>query len=219
VISTFGFVAPHKQLSIILKAFARFVKDNPNSKFLVVGTFLEEGYEKEIKELIKELEILDKVTIIGYEKNLIPYIQISDIIIQLRYPTAGETSGMSLEIMRIGKPVIISNVGWFKELPDDVALKINVDEKEEISIVEAFSKLYDNKDYQKKLSLNARKYVESEHNPEKIALEFSEFLSSIKNKNQTKFIKSFSLKLHEMGFDDSENLYLKKLSKTLRDVL
>lgn len=127
VISTFGFVAKHKRLGLGLKAFSKFIKKIPNAKFLIVGEFLEDNYKREIEQLIKQLKISDKVLIYsGFVKNLVPYIQISDIIIQTRYPTAGETSGMTLEIMRNGKPVIVSNIGWFKELPNDVSIKIDV---------------------------------------------------------------------------------------------
>src|SRR5439155_1426387 len=53
-----------------------------------------------------------------------------DVCVNLRSPTMGETSGSAIRVLSLGKPLIVSDVGWFGELPDDVALKIPVDEFE-----------------------------------------------------------------------------------------
>ena len=53
-----------------------------------------------------------------------------DACLNLRAPTMGETSGSVVRQLSLGKPVVVSDVGWFSELPDEVALKIPVDERE-----------------------------------------------------------------------------------------
>ena len=42
----------------------------------------------------------------------------------------GETSGTAIRALSLGKPLVVSDVGWFSELPDDVALKVPVDDDE-----------------------------------------------------------------------------------------
>ena len=42
----------------------------------------------------------------------------------------GETSGVALRALSLGRPLVVSDLGWFAELPDEVALKIPVDERE-----------------------------------------------------------------------------------------
>ena len=42
----------------------------------------------------------------------------------------GETSGAAIRALSLGKPLVVSDVGWFSELPDEVALKVPVDERE-----------------------------------------------------------------------------------------
>ena len=49
-----------------------------------------------------------------------------DVCVNLRSPTMGETSGSVIRQLSLGKPVVVSDVGWFAELPDDVALKVPV---------------------------------------------------------------------------------------------
>ena len=53
-----------------------------------------------------------------------------DVLVNLRYPTMGETSGSVIRALSLGRPLIVSDVGWFSELPDDVVLKVPVDEYE-----------------------------------------------------------------------------------------
>ena len=49
------------------------------------------------------------------------------MLVNLRSPTMGETSGSVIRALSLGKPVIVCDVGWFAELPDGVALKVPVD--------------------------------------------------------------------------------------------
>ena len=53
-----------------------------------------------------------------------------DVCVSLRSPTMGETSGSVIRQLSLGKPVIVSDVGWFAELPGEVALKVPVDSDE-----------------------------------------------------------------------------------------
>ena len=38
----------------------------------------------------------------------------------------GETSGSAIRTLSLGKPLVVSDLGWFAELPDEVALKVPV---------------------------------------------------------------------------------------------
>jgi glycosyltransferase involved in cell wall biosynthesis len=66
-----------------------------------------------------------------------------DIVASLRSPTMGETSGTAIRALSLGKPLLVSDVGWFAELPDGVALKTPVDERETDSLAEALETLSD----------------------------------------------------------------------------
>jgi len=218
VISTFGFIAHHKRLHIVLKAFAKFVKTYPESKFLIVGKFLEKKYQNEIHTIIKDLKISDKVIETGFVDNLNPYVEISDIIVQTRYPTAGETSIITLELMAKAKPIIVSDTGWFSELPDETVIKIGVNENEEKSISDAFTKLTSDKSLKKGVGSRALEYVKNEHDPEKISYEIFEFLSHLTSAERSKYIKNLSLHLHDLGIDHNDSSYLDSLTKNVHEV-
>jgi len=191
VIGTFGNIGFYKRLNVCLKSFYHYHKKNPKSVFMIVGSYLNKNYKNEIYELVKELNISNSVIETGYVDDLFPYVEISDIITQLRYPTAGETSIITLQILGIGKPVIVSKIGSFSELPDDSIIKIEPDVSEEVSIYNAFLKLTDDESFHQILSSNAKKYIEQEHDPEKIAKEFYEFISTVpKIKTKKTLIKN-----------------------------
>jgi hypothetical protein len=41
-----------------------------------------------------------------------------DLCISLRYPTMGETSAVVMRALQAGTPVIVSDIGWYSELPE-----------------------------------------------------------------------------------------------------
>jgi glycosyltransferase involved in cell wall biosynthesis len=83
-----------------------------------------------------------------------------DVLVNLRYPTMGETSGSVIRGLSLGKPLVVSDVGWFSELPDDVALKVPVDEVE-VDVLAAALRVA--ADHGAALGANARAYVQREH--------------------------------------------------------
>ena len=49
------------------------------------------------------------------------YMRACDVAVNLRHPTAGETSGTVIRLLGLGKPLIVNETGSFAEIPDDAA--------------------------------------------------------------------------------------------------
>jgi glycosyltransferase involved in cell wall biosynthesis len=77
------------------------------------------------------------------EQRLWSLMAACDAIVSLRWPTMGETSGAAIRALGLGKPLVVSDVGWFSELPDEAALKVPVDEREEETLTAALEALTD----------------------------------------------------------------------------
>src|SRR5438046_10629951 len=88
------------------------------------------------------------------------------VLVNLRSPTMGETSGAVIRGLGLGKPMLVSDVGWFAELPDDVALKIPVDELEVPTIAAALELAADRG---RELGAAAAAYVRREHDLDRVA--------------------------------------------------
>jgi hypothetical protein len=87
----------------------------------------------------------------------------ADAIVNLRYPTAGETSASLLRLMAAGRSVLVSDSGSFQELPQGVVAKVAVDVLEEATIAAYFEAFAGPSELAFKLGKNARAFVEREH--------------------------------------------------------
>src|SRR5207248_6545821 len=110
---------------------------------------------------IDMLDLSDRVKITSYvpQAELPYYLAASDVCINLRHPTAGETSASLLRIMGAGVPVLVSRTGSFEELPDDAVGKIDIDDTEEDLLLEDLLLLAHRPDLRAVMSANARRYV------------------------------------------------------------
>src|SRR6185503_12035944 len=66
------------------------------------------------------------------------YYAVADRFVNLRYPSAGETSGTLIRAFDAGKPVAVSNYAQFAELPDDCVVKIPFGDDEVRKLTEFF---------------------------------------------------------------------------------
>lgn len=104
------------------------------------------------------------------------FIKHCNVVINLRYPSMGETSGAVIRALSLGKPCIVSDDAWFSELPSDVVLKLaNNMVLEDLS--RELSHLLKNPERMKKLSEGAERYIKKDHNIEKVSREIMEFLN------------------------------------------
>lgn len=78
-----------------------------------------------------------------------------DLLLNYRPIYHGETSRATLEAMRYGVVPIVRNVGWFSELPDDTAIKVNSPQE----IPSAIEALLENKELLLKMSDNCREFI------------------------------------------------------------
>jgi glycosyltransferase involved in cell wall biosynthesis len=92
-----------------------------------------------------------------------------DVHVNLRSPTMGETSGTAIRALSLGKPLIVSEMGWFGELPDDVALKIPVDDGETDALVAALELLASRPDVRAQMGAAALDLAQREHAVERVA--------------------------------------------------
>jgi glycosyltransferase involved in cell wall biosynthesis len=78
----------------------------------------------------------------------------------------GETSGSVIRALSLGKALVVSDVGWFSELPDSVALKVPVDEFEVATLAAALELAAEHRGA---LGAAARAYVLAEHDLGRVA--------------------------------------------------
>ena len=105
------------------------------------------------------------------------FIKHVDVVINLRYPSMGETSGAMIRALGLGKPCIVSDDAWFSELPDEAAIKIKNENINE-TLFENLFRLINNPRPLKDLSHKAKAYIKKEHGLNEISEEILNFLES-----------------------------------------
>jgi SAM-dependent methyltransferase len=136
----------------------------------------------QVDSLIRSLDLWGTVRVMGFTpiEDFAGYIAASDIVLNLRYPTVGETSGSLLRALGLGRAVVVSEVGAFAELPDDVCLKVPVGAGEEDLIFEYMNLLVSRPEVARSLGARAHAYVERECNWETVAHRYASFLCAVK---------------------------------------
>ena len=120
------------------------------------------------------------VTITGYVERSVfeDYVAAADICLNLRHPTAGETSASLLRLLGAGKPTLVTASGAFCALPPDVAAQVDPDASEGDLLIAYCDLLLTQPAIAAALGANARAFVAHNHTLEAAAEGYARFLSS-----------------------------------------
>ncbi|HEY2016065.1 MAG TPA: methyltransferase domain-containing protein [Bryobacteraceae bacterium] len=178
LIGIFGFLKPYKRIAESLRAFRRLVRMAPNTRMILVG---EPHPEFPIEPMIRSMGLSANARVLGFTpiEDFVGYLGACDIVLNLRYPTVGESSGTMLRSLGLGKAVLVSEVGSFQEFPDDVCLKVPVGEGEENLIFDYLNLLVSRPEVAKALGARARQYVTEQCNWATVARQYADFLESV----------------------------------------
>jgi hypothetical protein len=74
----------------------------------------------------RQLGVAARVHLLGYVPfaDLEQAIAASDLCLNLRYPTAGETSASLLRILACGRPAVVNDYAQYRDLPDEAVVKV-----------------------------------------------------------------------------------------------
>ncbi|HTO25296.1 MAG TPA: glycosyltransferase family 4 protein, partial [Gaiellaceae bacterium] len=163
LIGCFGHLNESKRIPQLLRAFAELRRGHPGARLLLVGS---EAPGFDLAGRLERIGIdADGVIREGYveEARLWSLMSACDACVLLRAPTMGETSGSAIRTLSLGKPLVVSDVGWFAELPDEVALKVPVGGDAEVDALAAALAALADPAVASRMGEAARAYVEREH--------------------------------------------------------
>jgi glycosyltransferase involved in cell wall biosynthesis len=167
VIGCFGNVNASKRVPQLLEAFTRVRAEHPDAALLLVGA-ASPGFELESRVAGTSLDGVIREDYVD-EARLWSLMAACDACVALRAPTMGETSGTAIRALVLGLPLVVSDLGWFAELPDDVALKVPVDRSEVDTLTAALLVLAAEDEARRAMSAAARDYVLREHSLDRVA--------------------------------------------------
>ncbi len=126
----FGHINESKRIPQLLEAFAQF---GPDARLLLVGSW---------SSRLRQIDLPDTVIRRDYvpEDELWRLLAACDAVVSLRWPTMGETSAAAVRALSLGKPLVVSDVGAFRELPDEAVVKVPVGDGEPAALVAAMER-------------------------------------------------------------------------------
>jgi len=169
VVGCFGVVNASKRIPELLRAFAGVRERHPEATLLLVGP-TSPGFDldRRLQRLGLAEEGVRRETWVD-ERRLWELMAGVDVCVSLRYPTMGETSGIAIRSLSLGKPFVVSDVGWFSELPDRVALKVPVGDGEVETLTAALELLVTREDARAQLGAAASALARGEHDLSHVA--------------------------------------------------
>jgi glycosyltransferase involved in cell wall biosynthesis len=214
VIGSFGFLNANKRIPQLLEAFALVRVRQPRARLLLVGP---EAPGLHLEERIERLGLAGAVERHGYvdEDRFWSLLAACDVCVSLRWPTMGETSAGVIRMLSLAKPIVVSDVDAFAELPDDVAVKIAPDEREVDALAASLLRLIEDPGRAETMSTAARAYAEREHELARVADLYAAALEQAAGGAAVRdeLLREVAAAAAEVGVDDTG-----EVSEALREV-
>ena len=172
IVTSFGYIAETKlnrEVCETIKDIAFEAENPPKICYVMVG---DGDYTDD--ELKDGLVIKTGYTDINEFDSFIKY---SDLVVNLRYPSMGETSGAMIRILQMGKTCITNEGGWFSEIPDECVVKIKLDDLKK-NLKDTIRELMSDEEKRSTIGQLASDYVKKEYAPDVIAGKIKEFLEN-----------------------------------------
>ena len=183
-IATLGLVTPEKRIDEILTALVPLVELHPATRLTLVGPTVD--YYDPL-ESARRLGIASHVTVTGYvdDASVEAWLHRADLVVCLRWPTAGETSASWLRAIAAGNATIVADLAHTVDVPtldprswrlnyanrhaqpgigpdDAIAVSIDImDEEHSLSL--ALERLIADGDLRRRLGRNARQWWSRHH--------------------------------------------------------
>jgi glycosyltransferase involved in cell wall biosynthesis len=178
VVGSFGHVNAAKRVPQLLAAFGELQRSYPDARLLLVGPAVQ-GFD--VSRQLERAGLAGSGAVVREEwvseERFASLLAACDICVNLRSPTMGETSGTTVRSLALGRPLVVSDVGWFAELPGDVALKVPVDEFEVPTLTAALELLAGDDAARRALGERAGAYAHREHDLDRVADDYAALLA------------------------------------------
>jgi len=177
LIGHFGFITRPKQPEAVVGGFAALHGRFPDARLLLVGADHTGGG---MDRLIDRHGVRAAVRHVGFVDltRFYLYLRAVDVVVNLRYPSAGESSGTFARALAEGRPAIVNNYGSFAEVPRDVALKVEIDGPQAEQVGEHLLHLAGDPSFREALGAGARRYAETVLDPARCARAYVDFASA-----------------------------------------
>jgi glycosyltransferase involved in cell wall biosynthesis len=171
----FGYLRESKRLVAVLDAFSKVHREFPRTNLLVAGDFVSSDLERAVRPMLEgtgvvRLPHLD-------EREFWLAAGTVDACINLRYPAAGETSGIAIRLMGLGKPVMMTDAPECSRFPDDACVRIAAGAAERESLIDHMRLAAGMPEVSGAIGERAAAHIRAHHGVEQVAALYWEVLT------------------------------------------
>jgi glycosyltransferase involved in cell wall biosynthesis len=164
LVGHFGYISRPKQPAVVVGGFARLARRRDDALLLMVGADTSGGA---LDRLIDRTGVRGRVRAVGYVglTRFYLFLKAVDAVVNLRYPSAGESSGTVSRALAEGRATIVNDLGSFSEIPDDVTLKVEIDGDQLEELGAHLIRLAEDPAFRERIERAARRYAATELDP------------------------------------------------------
>lgn len=166
----FGHLRESKRIQTILRVFRGLRNERLAIALLLAGDFVSPDLERALGPALAELGVIH----VGHtaEREFWELACAVDACINLRYPGAGETSGIAMRLMGVGKPVIVTAGLETSRFPEAACLRVDTGPAESEMLETWMRWLRASPDSGREIGRRAAAHIAAHHAPEMVAQAF-----------------------------------------------
>jgi glycosyltransferase involved in cell wall biosynthesis len=170
----FGYLRESKRLAAVLDAFSAVERELPHAGLLVAGQFASTDLERAVAPLLSRSGVVR----LPYlpEREFWLAAGAVDACVNLRYPSTGETSGISIRLMGIGKPVMMTDAPECSGFPEDACVRIEPGAAERDSLRQHMILLASMSEVARAIGQRGARHIEAHHRVQEVSKKYWKLL-------------------------------------------
>lgn len=217
-IASFGLITPGKGIEQSLRVLSA-LKQTHRFRYSLVG---EPNLYFDVGEMVRRYRMDDRVEITGHVTldEFKRRMDETDIALNIRERTVGETSASLCRLMAAGVCSVVSEAGWYAELPNDSVVKITLNSRADELLLAYLERLIEDQSLRTRIGENARRYALAEHSLEHRAADYLAFIREVVGRRpRRKIITGVSRDLSLLTIKHSDESFLRGVAEEVASLI
>ncbi len=165
VFGVFGYLRETKRVLPVIEAFVRLAREYPQAVLLLAGEFV----SRDLARAVAHYRNHAGIRYVAHlpEPEFLLAAAAADAVLNLRDPAAGETSGIAIRAMGLGKPVMLSDGMESSGFPDGTCLRVSRGVAEQAELFEYMRLAVEMPDVMRQIGYLAKQHVTAAHSLER----------------------------------------------------
>ena len=166
----FGHLRESKRILTVLRAFGEARRAAPDIGLLIAGGSVPSDLQRAMEPLLAQPGVAQ--TGFAPEREFWVNAHAVDACINLRYPPAGESSSITVRLMGIAKPVIVTAGAETSRFPDSACLRVDSGTGEQPMLRDFLVWLAQHRPDAREIGRRAMSHIHQHHGRERVASEY-----------------------------------------------